>query len=51
MIQDDAEKVKFTWSVKSLPWLILTDKNHIAQTEGFNLSELDEKIKEIDNVK
>jgi hypothetical protein len=32
--------------VKSLPWLILTDKAHIITAEGFGLDELDEKIKE-----
>jgi len=34
--------------VKSLPWLILTDKEHIVIAEGFGLDELDEKIKEIE---
>ena len=29
---------------KSLPWLILTDKNHVVTAEGFAVSELDEKI-------
>jgi hypothetical protein len=32
-------------AVKSLPWLILTDKNHKVTAEGFSLTELDEKIK------
>ena len=36
----------YTWGVKSLPWLILTDKNHIVTDEGFSITELDEKIKE-----
>ena len=30
--------------VLGLPWLILTDKKHIVQAEGFNISELDERI-------
>ena len=32
------------WGVQSLPWLILTNKNHIVTDEGFSISELDEKI-------
>lgn len=44
MIQSDEEKIRFTWGVKSLPWLILTDTKHIIQAEGLNLSELDKKI-------
>ncbi|MBN1806053.1 MAG: redoxin domain-containing protein [Sedimentisphaerales bacterium] len=47
MIESKEEKIRFTWGVRSLPWLILTDKKHIVRAEGFNLSELDEKIKEI----
>ncbi|MBN1974275.1 MAG: carboxypeptidase regulatory-like domain-containing protein, partial [Sedimentisphaerales bacterium] len=43
-ITEDAEKTKFNWGVKSLPWLILTDKNHIVIAEGFNLEDLDRKI-------
>jgi len=32
--------------VRLLPWLILTDKQHIVIAEGFGLDELDEKIGE-----
>ncbi|MHC4206804.1 MAG: redoxin domain-containing protein [Planctomycetota bacterium] len=45
MIQVDEEEIRFTWGVKSLPWLILTDKQHIVRAEGFALAELDEKLK------
>lgn len=45
MIQGDSEKIRFTWGVKSLPWLILTDKKNIVTAEGFSLDELDEKLK------
>lgn len=41
MIKGDETHTRFTWGIKSLPWLILTDKNHIVQAEGLNLSELD----------
>jgi Leucine-rich repeat (LRR) protein len=44
MIQGDEEKTRFTWGVRSLPWLILTDKKHIVTAEGFGLNELDEKL-------
>ena len=39
-----AEQIRFNWGVKSLPWLILTDKNHIVTAEGFNIAELNEKV-------
>jgi hypothetical protein len=44
MIADDVEKIRFVWGVRSLPWLILTDKKHIVTAEGFALAELDEKL-------
>ncbi|GAF82278.1 unnamed protein product, partial [marine sediment metagenome] len=31
--------------VRSLPWLILTDTEHIVRTDGFGTNELNEKIK------
>jgi len=43
-IQGDEEKTRFTWGVRSLPWLILTDKKHTVTSEGFSLAELDEKL-------
>jgi hypothetical protein len=49
VIEGDSEKSRFNWGVKSLPWLILTDKNHIVQAEGFALDELNEKIKDFEN--
>jgi peroxiredoxin len=44
MIEDNEEKIRFAWGVKSLPWLILTDKKRIVRAEGFSINELDEKI-------
>ncbi|MCP4261438.1 MAG: M48 family metalloprotease [Planctomycetes bacterium] len=44
MVQDDAEKTKFGWGIKFLPWLILTDDKHVVQAEGFAASELDQKV-------
>ena len=45
IIQDDEEKIRFAWGVKSLPWLVVTDENHIVTSEGFSISELEDKIK------
>ena len=47
MIEGDEEKTKFSWGVKSLPWLILTDESHIVKAEGFSLGELGEKVENI----
>jgi len=44
MIKGDEEKTRFNWGVQSLPWLILTDKQHAVQAEGFGINELDERI-------
>ena len=39
----------YTWGVQSLPWFILTDKNHVVVAEGFALNELNDKISEAEN--
>ncbi len=44
VIQGDAEKTRFAWGVRSLPWLILTNREHVVTGEGFAVNELDEKI-------
>ncbi len=44
MIEGDEEKTRFSWGVKSLPWLILTNKKHIVQAEGFGINELSEEL-------
>ena len=46
MIEGDVEKTRLAWGVQPLPWLILTDRQHIVRSEGFGLEELDEKIKQ-----
>ena len=50
MIEGDEEEVRFTWGVKSLPWLILTDRKHIVRAAGFGFDELDNMIEEMNNV-
>jgi hypothetical protein len=48
MIEGNEKKTRFTWGVKSLPWLILTDEQHIVVAEGFGIDELDDKFKQND---
>jgi len=43
-IKENAEEVKSAWGVQSLPWLILTDTEHVVRAEGFALSELERKL-------
>ena len=45
MIEKEYEQTKFNWGIKALPWLILTDKEHVVTDEGFSINDLDEKIK------
>jgi len=47
MARDDETKTRFTWGIRFLPWLILTDRDHVVIAEGFGLAELDAKIEEI----
>ena len=47
MAREDDTKTRLTWGIKSLPWLILTDREHVVTAEGFSLDELDAKISEI----
>jgi len=44
VITADIEKTRFVWGVRSLPWLILTDKQHVVTAEGFTPPELDKKL-------
>ncbi len=43
-IKADFTKAKFAWGIQSLPWLILTDAQHVVRAEGFAVNELDSKI-------
>jgi len=47
ILERDFEKQRYTWGVKALPWLVLTDKEHIVRAEGFTLSELDSKVEAV----
>ena len=48
VLSKDAEATLASWGVRSLPWLILTDIQHVVRKEGFNLAELDSLIEELD---
>ena len=41
VIEAKADKVRHSWGVRGLPWLILTDKKHVIRAEGFGIQELD----------
>ncbi|MBN1507113.1 MAG: carboxypeptidase regulatory-like domain-containing protein [Sedimentisphaerales bacterium] len=45
-IRRDVDKTRLAWGVKSLPWLILTNKGHEVVAEGFALGELEGKMDE-----
>jgi hypothetical protein len=47
MIKEDTARVRFAWGVQSLPWLILTDAQHVIRAEGFDIAELDDRIKSL----
>jgi len=49
MVQGDQEKIRMAWGVKSLPWLILTDREHQVVAEGITLQVLDDKLKTVEN--
>ncbi len=44
MVQGDTEKARFAWGVKSLPWLILTNRKCIVVSEEFGLGDLDNQL-------
>ena len=40
----------YTELVKSLPWLILTERQHIVTAEGLTIDELDERITKLKEI-
>jgi hypothetical protein len=44
IIEGDIKQVKFGWGIRSLPWLIVTDREHVVTAEGFALHELDDRV-------
>jgi hypothetical protein len=43
----DEEAIKYSWGVRSLPWLILTDRKGVVKAEGFGLNELAARVAEL----
>jgi hypothetical protein len=46
-VKGDAEKARASWGASALPWLILTDKARRVTAEGFDLDELEAKLKTV----
>jgi uncharacterized GH25 family protein len=44
MVETDVEEIRFAWCVRSLPWLILTNRDHVVTAEGFAIGELSDKM-------
>jgi len=45
MIKENEEQTRFNWCVRALPWLILTDKEHVVTDEGFSIDDLVRNIR------
>jgi len=46
-LSEKVEETKFAWGVKALPWLVLTDREHVVKAEGFPVDELYVKMTEV----
>jgi hypothetical protein len=46
VLQGRFEEKKETWGIKAVPWLILTDRDHIVRAEGFAVDELNARIED-----
>jgi Leucine-rich repeat (LRR) protein len=44
IIHNNEKQIRLKWGIQSLPWLILTNKEHVVIAEGFSLDELEDKI-------
>jgi len=45
MVQGDEQPARSTWGVKSLPWLILTSREHVITDEGFAVDQIGDRLK------
>jgi protocatechuate 3,4-dioxygenase beta subunit len=48
MAGEDFAARKAAWGIKSLPWLILTDRKHAVIAQGFTLDQLADNIKAVE---
>jgi len=46
VLSDVVSDLRMAWRIDRLPWLILADRNQVVAAEGFELDELDQKIKD-----
>ena len=42
--KNTAETALFRWGVRGLPWLVLTDPEHVVRAEGLSLEELNSRL-------
>jgi hypothetical protein len=47
LVSADEEETRCAWGVQALPWLILTDSQHVVRAEGFDLSDLQNKMEAV----
>jgi hypothetical protein len=47
VMEGDIEVKKAQWGVKALPWLILTDKQHVVRAEGFDVASINERLESL----
>jgi hypothetical protein len=43
-VEGDLDELRVSWTVKALPWLVLTDKGHVVKAEGFAVGDLDKVL-------
>jgi hypothetical protein len=48
-VTEKGDEIKFGWGIRALPWLILTDKEHVVRAEGFGADEVDAKLAQVQN--
>ena len=46
-MKGEAEKTRAAWGASALPWLLLTDKDHVVTDEGFTVEELEARLNNI----
>ncbi|MBN1359270.1 MAG: hypothetical protein JW993_01705 [Sedimentisphaerales bacterium] len=44
MIEADEKQTRVKWGIESLPWLILTNEEHIVTAEGFAVADLEDQL-------
>jgi len=46
-ITGNPEETRFAWNVRSLPWLVLADQDHVVKAAGFPLPDLGKTIADV----